>query len=679
MSNKNSVFLAALLLAGSHSALAQSQPQPQPQALPQAQPQPLADPAAAFGARESIQSIALSPDGRTIAYVAPTAGQGSALYMAAVDGGAPSRAVINSGDSQQIAGCDFVSNSRLVCEIRGMSQLGTELVSISRQVAVNADGGGVQVLGERDRIDQAYARLSSGQVIDHLPGSQNHVLMAQTFIPETVGNAPTRLNREREGLGVVRVDTTNLRNTVIEQPHTNNVRFITDGRGKVRLRFTRNARGATGMDSPIIDIHYRPANGGDWAALGRFDTSNDTGIWPVAVDPTLNVAYAFQRAANGRDALYRVALDGSGRQEMVVQNDAVDVDGLLRIGRANRVVGASYANERREAVYFDPELRRIAAQFRRAQPNLPLVNFVDASEDESRLLIWAGSDNDPGRYFVYDKAARNLTEIMLARPQLENVRLATVRPITYRAADSTAIPGYLTLPPGVETARGLPAIVMPHGGPGARDEWGFDWLAQYFAHRGFAVLQPNFRGSSGYGDAWFLQNGFRSWRTAVGDVNDAGRWLVAEGMADPAKLAVVGWSYGGYAALQAGVIGPDLYKAVVAIAPVTDLGIARDEWRAWSSGANVRDFFGDGPHIQQGSPARNAGTIKAPVLIFHGENDRNVGVRQSRVMDERLRAAGGRSALVLFPGLDHRIDDSAARAAMLRRADEFLRAALGVR
>ncbi len=645
----------------------------------QLQPQPLADPAAAFGARESVQSISLSPDGRTIAYVAPTTGQGSALYLAPVDGGQASQAVIHSGNSQQISSCDFVSNRRLVCNLYGMSQLGTTLVSVSRVVAVNADGSNVKVLGERDRIDQMYARLYSGSVIDFLPGSQDHVLMTQTFIPESGDVNPTRLNRTREGLGVVRVNTNDLRNTIVEQPNLNNVTYVTDGRGQVRLRVTQGVRGATGMDSPVIDFQYRPANGGDWAPLGRYDTLARTGIRPAAVDPALNVAYVFQRGANGRDALYRMSLDGSGRQEMVVQNDNVDVDSLLRIGRSNRVVGASYANERREGVYFDAELQRIAAMFRRAQPNLPQVHFADASEDESRLLIWAGSDNDPGRYFIYDKAARNLTEIMLARPQLEHVQLANVRPINYRAADGTQIPGYLTLPPGVETARGLPAIVMPHGGPGARDEWGFDWLSQYFAHRGYAVLQPNFRGSSGYGDAWFMDNGFRSWRTAIGDVSDAGRWLVSEGIADPAKLAILGWSYGGYAALQAGVIDPNLYKAVVAIAPVTDLAIARDESRGFSNAANVRDFFGEGPHIQQGSPAQNAAAIRAPVLMFHGDNDRNVGVRQSRIMDERLRGAGGRSELVVFPGLDHQIDDSTARATMLRRADEFLRTSLGIR
>ena len=237
-------------------------------------------------------------------------------------------------------------------------------------------------------------------------------------------------------------------------------------------------------------------------------------------------------------------------------------------------------------------------------------------------------------------------------------------------------PGYLTLPPD-GAQRGLPAIVMPHGGPSARDEWGFDWLAQYFANRGYAVLQPNFRGSAGYGSQWFQTNGFQSWRTAIGDVNDAGRWLVREGIADPAKLAIVGWSYGGYAALQSAVIDQSLFRAAVAIAPVTDLQLARDEWRG-SASANTRDFFGTGPHIAEGSPARHAEAIRVPVLLMHGTLDLNVPIRQSRIMRDRLRSAGRQVELVEYPGLDHQLMDSATRAQVLRRSDAFLRQALGM-
>jgi dipeptidyl aminopeptidase/acylaminoacyl peptidase len=239
------------------------------------------------------------------------------------------------------------------------------------------------------------------------------------------------------------------------------------------------------------------------------------------------------------------------------------------------------------------------------------------------------------------------------------------------------VPGYLTLPPGVDDPKGLPAIVLPHGGPGDRDEWGFDWLSQYYASRGFAVLQPNFRGSTGYGEAWLHRNGFRSWRIAIGDVLDAGRWLVAQGIADPAKLCVVGWSYGGYAALQSAVTDQGVFKAVVAIAPVTDLQTLKEEHRDWSDYYLVSDMIGEGPQVREGSPARNAEKIKVPVLLFHAALDRNVGIAQSRLMASRLQSAGVKHELVTWDDLDHHLEDSAARTEMLRKSDAFLRQAIG--
>jgi dipeptidyl aminopeptidase/acylaminoacyl peptidase len=219
---------------------------------------------------------------------------------------------------------------------------------------------------------------------------------------------------------------------------------------------------------------------------------------------------------------------------------------------------------------------------------------------------------------------------------------------------------------------------MPHGGPGSRDEWGFNWLAQFYASRGFAVLQPNYRGSAGYGDAWFQKNGFRSWPVAIGDVLDGGRWLVAQGVANPDKLAIVGWSYGGYAALQSAVVDASVFKAVVAVAPVTDLIDFRQQFRNWSNYYLVEDYIGEGPLAVEGSPARNAQKIKVPVLLFHGTDDINVGHAQSQLMDKSLAAARVPHELVTFEHLDHYLDDSAARAQLLRRSEAFLRQALGL-
>ncbi|MEO7178497.1 MAG: S9 family peptidase, partial [Allosphingosinicella sp.] len=355
----------------------------------------------------------------------------------------------------------------------------------------------------------------------------------------------------------------------------------------------------------------------------------------------------------------------------------VDVGGTIRIGRAHRVVGAAYSLEKPEAVYFDPTLAALGKSLSKALPGLPLVRFVDSSSDESKLLLWAGSDTDAGRYYLYDKAAKRLAELMLSRPPLENVPLATVKPVRYKAADGTEVPAYLTLPPG-SNGKNLPALVMPHGGPSSRDEWGFDWLVQFYANRGYAVLQPNYRGSSGYGDSWYQKNGFQSWRTAIGDVNDAGRWLVSQGIADPSKLAIVGWSYGGYAALQSEVLDPGLFKAVVAVAPVTDFATLVKDSAEFTNYRVVRNMIGTGPHIREGSPAQNAAKIKVPVLLFHGDMDLNVGINQSRMMQDRLKVAGAQSELVVYAGLDHQLEDSLARTDMLKRSDAFLRKALKI-
>lgn len=201
------------------------------------------------------------------------------------------------------------------------------------------------------------------------------------------------------------------------------------------------------------------------------------------------------------------------------------------------------------------------------------------------------------------------------------------------------IPGYLTLPAGVADPHGFAAVV---------------WLAQFFAARGFVVLQPNFRGSAGFGDEWFEHNGFKSWEIAVADVVAAGRWLVSAGIADPSNLGIIG------------------------IAPVTDLAALKEERRHWSDFAVTSEFIGEGTHMRDGSPITHARQFTQPVLLFHGTSDRNVSVEQSRRMQAALKAAGANSRLVTYDERDHQLEDSAVRADMLRQSDAFLRRSFGM-
>jgi dipeptidyl aminopeptidase/acylaminoacyl peptidase len=481
--------------------------------------------------------------------------------------------------------------------------------------------------------------------------------------------------RTSDGLGVDKVNLKTLKVSVVEGADRNASSFISDGRGNVRIRETATTGSGGEQITSRTDYYYRRKGSSDWDKLGSYDSNRREGMIPLAVDADLDSAYVLKKL-NGRFALYRVKLDGSMATELAYSNDKVDVDNVVRVGRGQKIIGVTFAEASRQIIYFDDEYKKLAASLSKAIPNLPLIQFSGASADGRKLLIFAGSDSDPGRYYVYDKQDHNLSEIMLVRPQLENVKLASVKPVDYAASDGAAVPAYLTLPPG-KAAKGLPAVVLPHGGPSSRDEWGFDWLAQFLANQGYAVLQPNYRGSDGFGDAWLQGNGFRSWQTSIGDVTAGAKWLVSQGIADPNKLAILGWSYGGYAALQSAVVEPNLYKAVVAIAPVTDLGMVKEEARGFTNETLVAEFIGTGPHIQQGSPLQNVTRINAPVLMFHGDQDINVGISQSRAMDRRLKEAGKQSDLVVYQGLDHGLLDSATRIQMLDRIGSFLAAAVG--
>ena len=638
--------------------------------------EPAFDAAKAFGARPSVESISLSPDGMNVAIVAPATGQGSVVYVRSLAKGASQtfKAVLGaSGKPDRLGGCDWVSNQRLVCTVYGVvaTSLLLEPVQFSRLIAVNIDGTKLQVLSTRENSFTRGIQLGGGVVVDWLPDEDGAVLMTRVYLPDD--RTSSHIGSSKRGIAVDRVDTQTLAAHSLEQPREDAVAYISDGRGTIRVMGARSRRGALGdYESGNIAYYYRKIDSRDWLPMGEVVGEEHNGFEPVAVDHDANLAYGYKKL-DGRRALYTVALDGTLKEELVFARPDVDVGGLNRIGRRNRVVGVTYSDEFSHYHFLDPDFEKLLASLAKALPGLPGLRIVDSSIDENVLLIFAGSDHDPGVYYLFDKKLRQLQTFLVLRGELEGVKLASVKPIHYQAADGTMIPGYLTLPPGIDTPKDLPAIVMPHGGPSARDYWGFDWLAQFYASRGYAVLQPNFRGSSGYGDDFFKQNGFRSWPTAIGDVLDAGKWLVSQGIANPDKLAIVGWSYGGYAALQAAVIDPSVFKAVVAIAPVTDLPELKEQHRQWSDFLVVSREIGEGPHVREGSPALNAAKIKVPVLLFHGEMDRNVLIRQSKEMADRLGAAGVPHELVTWPDLDHQLEDSAARAEMLRQSDAFLR------
>ena len=468
------------------------------------------DAAAAFGAREAIAYASLSPDGTKIAFLGPGPAASTILYSIDVTKETTPHVVLrSSGDPERLYGCDWVANDRLACQVGGFQEYGGEIFEFSNVVAVNADGSNIKLLSKRRVANSMFRDFRGGGIIDFAPNADGTVFMMRSYVPEEkIGSLVENL---LEGMGVDQIDTRTLATKRIETPQRDAVEYITDGLGQVRIKgISRNT--AEGYSKGVTTYLYRSKQSNDWRTLGDLDYLNGTGFNPYAVDPDKDAAYGFERV-DGRLALVSTSLASAALTKTVVASRPdVDVDALIRIGKRQRVVGASFATERRQSIYFDPDLKKLAASLGRALPNQPLVEFVDSNLDESKLLIWAGGDTSPGTYYLFDRAAKKLQPIMPSRPELANVTLSEVKPVTYPAADGTMIPAYLTLPPG-SSGKNLPTIVMPHGGPSARDEWGFDWLSQYYANRGFAVLQPNFRGSTGYGDAWYQENGFKSWRT----------------------------------------------------------------------------------------------------------------------------------------------------------------------
>ena len=618
------------------------------------------DAAQVFGTRPSVAALALSPDGHRLAYVSPDPGRGGVLFVADPDVPAKSLPILRILSPEAIDRCDWVDLARILCRITGLrSHLDGQTEPYHRLVAVDADGTNLQLLGGGEL--SLFSHVGEPNLIDLHGGAPGVVL---------VERASKKYNTI--DVGVERLDTRTGESVGVEPPSPDAGGYMSDGNGRVVLKATRRQT-RLGYDRPYVPFFVRRTSNAKWEPLCEWDVVTHDGFLPVVVDGGANRVYGLQKL-NGRLAVYARPI-GGGPPELVRADENVDVEDIITLDSANTVIGVSISRDYRDTEYLDPTLGEVAASIRRALPGYRGVQLTDASGDGKRLLVFAHSDADPGVYFMYDRESHRLQTLYVVRSALEGVTLGVVKPVRYPAADGTSIPAYLTLPPGVTDPKGLPALVMPHGGPAARDEWGFDWLAQFYAHQGYAVLQPNFRGSAGYGDAWYEKNGIRSWRIAIGDVIDGGRWLVSSGVADPARLAIVGWSYGGYAALQAAVTAPDLFRAVVAVAPLTDLPKFKESFRYHSDFYIIRDYMGSGSELSDGSPARHATLLRAPVLLVHGRSDGNVPFSQTEIMDKALSAAKAPHEVLAFDGLSHQLNDSDARMKLLRRSDAFIKQA----
>lgn len=385
----------------------------------------------------------------------------------------------------------------------------------------------------------------------------------------------------------------------------------------------------------------------------------------------------------GRDKLAIVLVDPATarEEELVYARDDVDVAGIAWSKARRRASFVAYQTAKPERHYLDPDARSLYEALEAKLPGYE-ITIQSATDDETRMIVAATSDRTQGTRYVYDRGPDRLTVLGEVAPWLPEASMASVRPITYRARDGLVIHGYLTLPNGVQ-AKALPVVVNPHGGPWHRDGWGFNPEVQFLANRGFAVLQMNFRGSTGYGRA-FWEASFRQWGgTMQDDITDGVRWLIGQGIADPRRVAIYGGSYGGYAVLAGLTKTPELYACGIDYVGVSNLFTFMQTippyWKPFL--AMMYEMVGDPERdramLTERSPALNAERIRAPLLIAQGARDPRVAKNESDQMVAALKARGIEVPYIVKDNEGHGFHNEENRFEFYEAMEAFLARHLG--
>lgn len=610
-------------------------------------------PVAAFAALPAMQSAAISPDGMRIAFIAPS-DEGSLVYAAQLANNQADAIVGISGELQARA-VTWANNDTLILLVSetDTSHFAARMVEVFAPLGIDLSGdltvrrlAGTRVVGGgyfvRARRLIGYER-ATGRVLVPIGGIL-YSLNAKNGDGDKVDDGSSRTRDwvvDENGVPRYRADYTD------KYDYFQIFRRGDDGLWKV---FAERA-----MDLPEVDLHGVDAAG-----------ELIVGVRPLEV---------------GRYGLYVVSPGGTlGRS--VYAHDALDLSDVRIDPYTNRLVGAAVEDE--SPVWFDADLTKQQAALDETFPNeSPWIE--NWSEDRSRFIVHTERDDRAPMFYVYDAKERTANALASTYPALDSAKLAPRLPYTYKARDGVEIPGYLTRPLGSDGP--APLVLLPHRGPTDRDVDGFDWLAHFLASRGYVVLQPNFRGSSGHGRAW-EEAGYGGWGIGVmqHDLTDGVAALVTAGIADPERVCIVGASYGGYAALAGAAFTPELYRCAVAINGVSDLRDILTVYRGRRDGRSaavtyferslgVEDSSARG--LDAASPARHADKIQAAVLLIHGRDDSVVLIGQSRSMERALREAGKTVQLLELEGEDHWLSEAPTRLQTLQALDTFLAQHLG--
>ena len=470
---------------------------------------------------------------------------------------------------------------------------------------------------------------------------------------------------------VMRVDLTTGKFVEVQKSLPDVWHWFVDGQGVIR--------GGLAHEGLKWALHFRNSPSEPLVKFrGKFDKKAVDVIERVAFSPVGGETMVVSNHATGRFAAYRLDLTTVEPGALVFENPNGDIDNLLMDPATHRIVGVRYHDRRWRTHWFDADFAKVQARIDKASPSTD-NELLHWSRDRNRFLIHASKPDDPGVYYVLDRAKGEMKIVLVPYGKIPEKALSPVRFTQYQSRDGLTIPSFLTIPAG-KPERGLPLILFPHGGPFANDTWNYDPWVQFFANRGYAVFQPQFRGTTGFGRQ-YVERGYGEFgRGMQDDLDDGVDWLVKQGIVDPKRVCIVGGSYGGYAAMWGAIRNPERYRCAISWAGVTDLKgqlkhdrslfAARRYYRDWRE--RVTGIDEKRADLEGLSPLRQAHRLKVPLLIGHGKWDKTVPVTQSEEMEKALGKKGIKVEAAYYDKQGHSISASEDLANWLWRMEKFL-------
>ncbi|HVY90855.1 MAG TPA: S9 family peptidase [Hyphomonadaceae bacterium] len=538
-----------------------------------------------------------------------------------------------------------------------------QVFHVSRVLAVDSDGKNpVQMF--QGQLGRLWGNLGSTTLLDDLPGDPTHVLIGAF---------------ETSGFGAWRADVTNGKVEQVANGEFQTYDYVTDGAGYPVMRVDATAN---------VQKIFRRGSGADaWVPAGeiRQSLARETPDFKVvSPGPGKNQVYIRARHNGDKAGIYLYDASTGEFGEPLAPIGEADA-ALPWIDPKSRALMATCEFTARLACKaVDPKLQKYINALDKFFDNSATVELVNMSDDAAKWLLKVDMPTEGTSYYVFDKASVQMDAVTPLYPSLAGEKLSPTQVVAYDGRDGAKLWAYVT---GQTGAGPRPMVVMPHGGPESRDAYGYDPMAQFLAQQGYVVVQPNFRGSSGYDEA-FTAAGRNQWgKRMQDDVTDAVKHMVDAGLADPKRICIVGASYGGYAALAGATLTPDLYKCAVSISGVSDLvemlklerhdgGTESNTFYYWRY--SIGDPDKDRAALDAVSPAKLAKNVKVPVLLIHGDKDETVPVRQSTLMEGALRGAGKSVKLVRLPKANHYWDEwkRDERLTMFQEVGAFLKANL---